>query len=572
MWRIVVKGDHLPVGRTSWYWHPTRIIPSETGNPIAEFPAFTFLYADLHAHMIAFPLTLLSIALIVYWARACRPTLASLVIGGVVIGALRPTNTWDYYPYTILGVVALALGAWAEWRSERRYEDFPITGLLLWARLKRVGVRILLLVGLTYLLYLPYIQHYAGYSSVERWNKGETPLGVYLWIHTALLFPIATRLLIEVARFFRWRRGGPCGRTPRRASRVVSLWLALSGLALVAILSLSIILMLLNGSIDGVPRGLLERLLEGLVPVSLIVLPLAMLAVLSLFVPDMPVNRRLLWLMVGLAMGIGIGVELVVVKGDIGRQNTVFKFYLQAWILLSVVAGVSIAWIRERAHRWRPGLRRVWWGAMALLFLGSALFLPFGVYARATDRMAEETGLTLDGMAFVQHSSVCEAPPGVDCTTTPLVGDYKAIRWMQDNISGSPVIVEGLGWREYLWEGRVSIYTGLPSVVGWRWHQVQQRPMLPSKLVEQRRDDVNTLYDTADAAAAMEILARYDVRYVYVGDYERTSAGALRRPYSPEGLAKFDRLASEGVLEIVYDAAGVTIYEVLDYAYDGGSQ
>ena len=85
----------------------------------------------------------------------------------------------------------------------------------------------------------------------------------------------------------------------------MSLWFALFGLALVAILSLSIILMLLNGNTDGVPLGLFERLLEGLVPVSLIVLPLAMLAALSLFVLDMPVNRRLLWLMVGLAMGIG---------------------------------------------------------------------------------------------------------------------------------------------------------------------------------------------------------------------------------------------------------------------------
>jgi uncharacterized membrane protein len=239
-------------------------------------------------------------------------------------------------------------------------------------------------------------------------------------------------------------------------------------------------------------------------------------------------------------------------------------------MLLSVVAGVSLAWIRERGHRCLPNLRGAWWAVMGLLAIGGAVFLPTGVYARATDRMAEETGLTLDGMAFMQHSSVCEAPPGVSCTTVSLAGDYMAIRWMQDqdHIEGSPVIVEGLGWREYLWEGRVSIYTGLPTVVGWRWHQVQQRPMLPGKLVEQRRDDVNLLYDTADAAEAMGILERYGVRYIYVGEYERVSIGALRRPYSAEGLAKFDRLADEGVLEVVYDAYGVKIYKVLDYAYD----
>jgi YYY domain-containing protein len=581
LWRVLAEGEHLPIGRTSWYWHPTRIIPSDTGNPIAEFPVFTFLYADLHAHMIAFPLTLFSMALAVYWSQARRPTLSSLFIGGVVVGALRPTNTWDYYPYVILGALALALGSWAAWRADRRYGDSPMDGRALWQRLKAPLLRIVLLVSLTYVLYMPYIQHYAGYSSVERWTGGETPLGIYLWIHAALLFPVVTRLLIEIARFFRWRRAGPCGRAPRKTARVVGLWLALFGLALVAILALATILMLLDTGLDtGVTAGPMTagdrlkdmwlRLTMGVVPVSWVVFPMSVAAGVALFIPGMPLNRRLLWLMVGLAMGIGIGVELIVVKGDIGRQNTVFKFYLQAWMLLSVAAGVSIAWIRERARRWRPGVRRAWWVVMGLLLFGGALFLPFGVYARATDRMAEETGLTLDGMAFIQYSSVCESPPGVSCTTTSLRGDYEAIRWMQDNIAGSPVIVEGLGWREYLWEGRVSIHTGLPTVVGWRWHEVQQRPMLPSSLVDDRRDDVNTLYDTPDPGEAMSILARYGVRYIYVGEYERTSAGAYRRPYSAEGLAKFDRLVDEGILQIVYDAYGVKIYEVLDYTYVGG--
>jgi YYY domain-containing protein len=579
LWRVVVEGEHLSIGKTTWYWHPTRIIPQDTGNPIAEFPAFTFLYADLHAHMIAFPVTLLSMALAIYWSRAHRPTISSLLIGGMVIGALRPTNTWDYYPHVILGVASLALGAWSAWRADRRCSRASLTGLDVWRRLRPPLLRVLGLVGLTYVLYLPYIRHYAGYSSVERWTGGETPLGIYLWIHAALLFPVVTRLLLEVARFFRWRQAGPCGRQPRRVARVVGLWLGLLGIALVAILALAATLMLLDGSVPTAPLGLGQQLQEtwhrlqlGSVPVSLVVFPILAGAALLFFVPSMPLSRRLLWLMVGLAMGIGIGVELVVVKGDVGRQNTVFKFYLQAWMLLSVAAGVSVAWVRERVGRWLPQVRRLWLVVLALLVFGGGLFLPIGIYARATDRISKETGLTLDGMAFIKHSSVCESPQGVSCTPTSLRGDYEAIRWMQESgeIQGSPVIVEGLGYREYLWEGRVSIHTGLPTVVGWRWHQVQQRPMLPSKLVDQRRDDVNALYDTADPAKAMSILERYGVRYVYVGEYERTAAGALRRPYSPEGLAKFDRLAEEGVLQIVYDAHGVTIYEVLDYDYQGG--
>jgi uncharacterized membrane protein len=253
-------------------------------------------------------------------------------------------------------------------------------------------------------------------------------------------------------------------------------------------------------------------------------------------------------------MAISTGVEVVVVKGDIGRQNTVFKFYLQVWLLLAVVGGVCVAWVREHARHWRWG--HVWWLVMVLLLLGGGLFLPFGIRARAIDRMSPDTGLTLDGMAFMEHSVVYDGAQERGATEVPLVGDYYAIRYLQDNIEGSPVILEALGWREYLWGSRVSIYTGLPTVVGWRWHQVQQRPVLPGTMVDWRLSDVNLCYNTVSITQTLEILARYDVRLIYVGDYERAY-------YHPAGLAKFDEMVTLDLLRTVYDARGVKIYEVV---------
>jgi len=92
--------------------------------------------------------------------------------------------------------------------------------------------------------------------------------------------------------------------------------------------------------------------------------------------------------------------------------------------------------------------------------------------------------------------------------------------------------------------------------------------MLPGMLVNQRRIDVNALYDTPDVAQAMDILARCGVRYVYVGDYERYNVGELGRPYSPAGLAKFDQMVADGLLQVIYDMYGVKIYEVLKYDYE----
>jgi YYY domain-containing protein len=556
LWAIVAKGASISIGNTTWYWHPTRLIPSDTGNPIEEFPAFTFLYADLHAHMIAFPLTLLALTLALYWVRDPRPRWWSLVVGGLVVGSLRPTNTWDYPSYLMLGVAALNVGAWEGWQASRRRK----AGVATATDVRRVGLSMLrlvlrsaLFIGLSYVLFLPFIQHYSGYSSLQRWDGLRTPLKFYMWVHTIVLFPIVTRLLIELRRAFEWRKGERCRLVPRPTGSVVGLWFAILFLAV-------LLVVLLAGGVTAwkqIGDAMSEGFLSEFVPVSRVALPILVMAAMLLFIPGMPPRRRFLWLMIGLAMSISVAVEVVVVKGDIGRQNTVFKFYLQVWILLSIAAAVSIAWLYERSWRWSPNLRYVWWGAMATLILGGALFLPFGIHARATDRMSPDTGLTLDGMAFMKYSKIYDGPQNSP-REIYLYGDHAAIRWMQEEIPGSPVIVEGLGWREYLWANRVSIYTGLPSVVGWSWHQRQQRPLLPAGEVAQRRSAVDAFYSTTDVAAAQSFLRTYAVGYIYVGGYEQAY-------YDPAGLAKFDTMVELGMLRLVYpESHGTKIYKVLD--------
>mgnify|MGYP001078117429 CR=1 FL=1 len=523
LWKAIVHGASLPVRVESWYWHPTRIIPTPSGEvgPITEFPAFTFLYGDLHAHMIALPLVLLALALAVYWARTSRPGWPSLALGGLVIGALWPTNTWDYPTYLALGLTALALGVWKQ-RSEGAGSASRFTFCALcfvW--------RAIILVGLTGLLYLPYHLHYvAGYSSIEIWHGSHTPLNIYLWIHAGLLLPLLTRMLIVGYRNMRN--------------------LVTGGLSILALFLLALILVALDYT------------------VALATLPVGACAAYLVWVSKTPPARRLLWFMVGTAMALSLAVEIVVLKGDIGRMNTVFKFYLQVWILLSITAAVSLAWMYERTRsQWTEGQLefaevrdRLWWGLMAILTFGGALFLPFSIHARAVDRISPQTGLTLDGMAFMEQAAVFDGPAGAQQEIS-LEGDYAAIRWMQDNIIGSPVILEGLGRREYLWANRVSVYTGLPTVVGWRWHQEQQRAFLPNQMVERRRAEVAECYSTTNAARARDILSSYDVRYIYVGAYERAY-------YTSAGLAKFDEMVALGWLRVVYEAQEVTIYEVID--------
>ena len=97
--------------------------------------------------------------------------------------------------------------------------------------------------------------------------------------------------------------------------------------------------------------------------------------------------------------------------------------------------------------------------------------------------------------------------------------DYAAILYMQDHINGSPVIVEG-HTEEYRWGSRFSVYTGLPSVVGWSWHIRQQDSLLDGAIIDKRIDDVNNFYNTDDIQAAIDFLNRYQVQYIIVGGLE----------------------------------------------------
>ena len=144
---------------------------------------------------------------------------------------------------------------------------------------------------------------------------------------------------------------------------------------------------------------------------------------------------------------------------------------------------------------------------------------------KVSDRMTDGVPLTLDSIAYMEHAQYADFD-----TMMNLDQDYHAIRWMQDNVQGSPVIVEA-NCPEYRWCTRFTIYTGLPGVVGWNWHQRQQRTLTP-QLVEQRVTEVGLFYSTTDGQEAADFLQRYNVRYIIVGQLERGE-------YPAEGLEKF---------------------------------
>ena len=275
--------------------------------------------------------------------------------------------------------------------------------------------------------------------------------------------------------------------------------------------------------------------------------------------PDLP--STLATAMFALGFGVAVGVDLVTLKGDIERMNTVFKFGMQAWQLFALASGYA-AWYTgaalwdARGWRLRPKPGRAVAGLgtatiLGALWLGASLFLISGTAARQDARF-RETGPTLDGFAFLPGAVFVESVDNNPPADTPIVleDDRPLIEWLRNNVEGSPVIVEAVG-PLYRWTGRISEYTGLPAVIGWDWHQVQQRTDY-SEQIQKRRFETEQFYRVPDQAYAMSYLEKYNVRYVVVGAEERFHG-------SDVGIAKFAQMPG---LEEVFRSGNDAIYRV----------
>jgi YYY domain-containing protein len=526
-----LKGTPMPFYPGDWYWYSSRVIP---GDVITEFPFFSFIYADLHAHLLAFPITVMAISwsLSVVLSKArwgeeggrlkIVGTVVGFLVGGLVIGALRPTNTWDFYTYTVLSAVVLFYSVFRNWRPRLKWE-LPKGALI--ERLAAALGSVVILVGLAALLYAPFSHWFGqGYTSVALWSGERTQLNAYLTHWGLFLFLIVSWMSWET---YHWMKTTP-------QSALSKLQPYMNWVYAVLILFLIV---------------LVAFLIQG-VTVAVVAVPLGLWAMVLMLRPGQSEGRRFILFLIGTALTLTLAAEMVYLPGDIGRMNTVFKLYLQAWIMFALSAGVCVVWVIQSLRYWQPSLDFVWRAVCFILVTSAALFPVLGTADKIDDRMAIDAPQTLDGMAYMAYATYYDMGLTMD-----LEEDYQAIRWLQDNVSGSPVILEGQAY-EYRWGNRMTIYTGLPGVVGWNWHQRQQRAILQSNIVQERVDAVGTFYLTEDRAFVEDFLAEYDVQYIIFGQLEQVF-------FPGAGLDKFEMYDGD-LWQEVFRTGSTVIYEVLD--------
>ena len=544
---VPVAGGGVGIAGGLWQWlfHNATLPPFDWWRSsrvhfgqfdITEFPFWSLLFADLHPQLMDVPFFGLVIALVVAYVTTVRAGLRGrswflAAALGVAIGLVRMVHTWDFPTAVLVGFGGIGIG--------------QLLGNGPWQQRWWQGVgHAALAAAVLTIPFAPYAAHFETFDPGLLRAKQTTRAHQY-FVHFGLFVTFAVAFLsVRYHEELRLRGRNHRGNLFLAA---VNGWLELGALAVFVV------------GLAAFTWGFgLTTLALGFVFEAF----LLNLLWLELRHEHRNAARFLVTTIFALAFAISVGVDVVTLKNDIDRMNTVFKFGLQAWQLFALASAFTAWYVgralwRVRAWRMRPrrGRRFAAVGgtvALVLLLFGAGIFVVSGTSARQEARFASSSP-TLDGLAFLPHATFREtfnpATPSDD-VLIQLDDDRPLIDWLRTNVSGSPVIVEAVG-PLYHWTGRISEYTGLPAVIGWDWHQIQQRTDYQG-LVERRRLETTDFYATSSKQIAEQYLLRYNVAYVVVGTEERAHG-------TPAGLAKFGEMAA---LTEVYGSGDYAIYRV----------
>ena len=498
-------------GEFWWWFRSTRIINTSSDGTtldytITEFPAFSFLLGDLHAHVLAIPFLLLAIAsaLNIYcsgdrlelaWLRRNPAQAVSVALAG---GALAFINFWDFATFMALFAAALTL---------KGCRDYPDSLL----RAANAAAAVFLpLFLLAIALFGPVYFTFSGQTD------GVLPLREVATSPFHLFIVLGMFILPSLALLAHKLRG--IGRPDAADTPLAVLALVIAATPLGLWMATAFLFTLVA---DGAGSALddLGRRLALALPGAIVVGVAVYLAAVRARRSDEVASSFVLLL-------IALGFFLVMVadlfhivdafSGPWRRMNTVFKVYYQAWLLLGITGTFAIytLWSGRASmtpsRRWIPvaGLAGKWGGGavLALLLVGSFYYTLGATLVRGGAHGAPYEGRTLDGLAYLAVEDPAE---------------YAAIAWLRDEAPPGR-IVEAVG-DDYSRFSNVSASTGLPTVLGWVGHELQWRGS--SEPFAGRAEDVESIYTTEDPTEARRLLENYGVRYVYLGRREREKYG-----------------------------------------------
>jgi len=528
-----------------WWWRASRVVQDYDflNNPleaIDEFPAFSFLLGDLHPHVLAIPFFLLAIAIalnlflggfrgkIDLYIGQLHISKTGFFLAAFMLGGMAFLNTWDILPVAALIVFSYVLGRVREtgWSWER------IEDVLLF------GIPILIT---AYVMYIPFFISFDSQAGGIVPNFMFVTRGAHLWVMWGtLLIPILALLIYfaGIKTSADWRKG--IGVAVGFLLLLITTMVVLGFAAYK--LKPELVLPIIEGQQRDAGTFLADSFARRLTYIGSLLTLLALLIPSLSFLFASPLQREraegegvsithhssFVLLLIVLGSLLILGPDFFYLRDNFGyRINTIFKFYYQAWILLSIASAYGAAVLLRNLR----GAANGFFSIIFVFILVVGLTYPvLGFYNKANS-FKPSAGFTLDDFDRVQSENPDEAA---------------AIIYLRSAPDG--IIVEATG-NPYSSIGRISIYTGLPTILGWGNHEGQWHGADFQGILAQRRQDIETLYATPDWQTAQSILEQYNVRYVIVGNLERATHRVNEEKFN-------------NFLKLVFQQGSITIYEV----------
>ncbi len=217
------------------------------------------------------------------------------------------------------------------------------------------------------------------------------------------------------------------------------------------------------------------------------------------------------------------------------RANTMFKIAYQVFIILSLSSGYILIRIFQEIRNFikKNVLRKVLF-SFYLIFALTMFFFIFSYPIFAVNSY-------YDGLKTYYGLN------GTDYLKDLYPSDYEAIAWINKNINGQPTMLEAQG-DSYTDFERVSVNTGLPTIIGWTVHEWFWRNDFSP--VATRMEDVQLIYETKNLSLAKSLLKKYNVSYVFIGTLER-------QKYLNLDEEKFSKIG-----KVVFQAGETKIYKL----------
>jgi len=447
------------------YWFPdaTRFIgyhPETNDKTIHEFPCYSFVLGDLHAHVVNIMFVLTVVGILFAWMVTRRNegrkyTLArellnpSIILISFFIGFFRMSNYWDFpIYYVVSGAVIL-------------FTNLVVYNFRGKAILTVTALQGIFVMGISVIVSLPFMLSFDKIATNICLTEAHTPLNQLIILWGLPYFIIFSYICFMITDIIKNRY---------QLARITE-----------------------AGKGKPVKFPLIRRIFSELTPSDLFIITLGLCAAGLVLLPEL------------------VYIEDIY-SGDYKRANTMFKLTYQAFILF----GICIGYILLRLMVYGGSWKRIRYSLAGLVLFAMTVCYAQNAVGAWYGNIFKPVGYRgLDATVFMYEK---------------MPEDMAAIDWLNANVSGMPVVLEANG-NSYTDYQRVSVMTGLPTILGWRTHEWLWKS--DEEKVKFREAIVEKIYCSTDEDEVRSLLKEYDVSYIFVGNLERE-----KFPFINEDLIK----------------------------------